>query len=401
VLVSIGEPRAAGRMASGAAQLEFDRHGGVDFDLHGLVGVRLMGATAGDVAAVRRQLGPVEGTLARRPDIVIRFLPQLALRGPVRLLGLGETGFTENDFFILRDRNNAPIKLRIPFEQLGEQCELVCQSGISAIPLLIAIVNLTALARGALPLHATAFRYRGCGALVTGWAKGGKTEALLAFMAHGAEYIGDEWVYLDQNGRMHGIPEPIRVWDSHLTDLPQLRRRLPRGSRSKLWTLKRLIGLVNAGRNGLPRYVSGRVLSLLNRQLHVQVPPEKLAGYFAARGGETKSVSLGTLTGSCDKLVFIGSHDSPKVVARPIDPREVARRMVFSLQQEQQVLQSHYWMFRFAFPQRSNPLIEQLESLQRARLSEFLAGKEAYEVLHPYPAPIPKLFDVMRPLFES
>ncbi|HMQ30942.1 MAG TPA: hypothetical protein PKD53_09445, partial [Chloroflexaceae bacterium] len=47
-------------------------HAWVDYDLHGLVGIRLIGASAGDAAAVTRQLGPVQAPLARDPDITIR-----------------------------------------------------------------------------------------------------------------------------------------------------------------------------------------------------------------------------------------------------------------------------------------------------------------------------------------
>ena len=82
--------------------------------------------------------------------------------------------------------------------------------GLPAIPLLVPIVNLTALANGALPLHASAFVHRGTGVVATGWSKGGKTEALLAFSANGARYVGDEWVYVAADGsRVSGIPSPF------------------------------------------------------------------------------------------------------------------------------------------------------------------------------------------------
>src|SRR3990172_3169438 len=97
------------------------------------------------------------------------------------------------------------------------------------------------LARGALPLHASAFLWNGTGALATGWAKGEKTEALLAFLTEGATYVGDEWVYLAGDGaRVFGIPEPIRIWDWQLEHVPWLGRRLPRGERARLAALRAL-----------------------------------------------------------------------------------------------------------------------------------------------------------------
>lgn len=71
------------------------------------------------------------------------------------------------------------------------------------MPLLIALVNATALSKGVLPLHASAVTFEGTGPLVAGWSKGGKTEALLSFMRRGALYVGDEWVYLSAD-RIHG-----------------------------------------------------------------------------------------------------------------------------------------------------------------------------------------------------
>ena len=72
------------------------------------------------------------------------------------------------------------------------------------------------------------------GTLVTGWSKGGKTELLMAAAGAGARYIGDEWVYLTTDGRMHGIPEPIRLWDWHLRQLPVAREQLTLTDRLKL-----------------------------------------------------------------------------------------------------------------------------------------------------------------------
>ena len=191
----------------------------VDYDLHGIVGIRLLGASESDVAAVTAQLGPIRAVLDRDPDVVIRFVDRLPVSN-LRYLGREEAGFTDDAFLVLRSRK-ARARVQIPVEEIGGRCEIVCESGLPAVPLLIPIVNVTALAKGVVPVHAAAFVHRGSGVLVTGWAKGGKTESLLGFMSHGAEYIGDEWVYVSADGRrLRGIPEPVRVWDWHLDDLP-------------------------------------------------------------------------------------------------------------------------------------------------------------------------------------
>ena len=102
-----------------------------------------------------------------------------------------------------------------------------------------------------------------------------------------------------------------------------------------------------------------------------------------------------------DKVFFVASHASAAVTVEPIEPEEIARRMVFSLQEERVELMSYYHKFRFAFPEARNDLIEQAEALERNMLQQILAGKEAYAVYHPYPVPIPSLFEAISPLFNK
>jgi hypothetical protein len=356
-----------------------------DYDLHGLAGIRLLNASLSDAAAVARQLGPLPESLSRDPDIVIRFVDRLPVSSRVRYLGLDEAGFTDDAFLVLRSRHKAPARVQIPFERIGNKCEIVCESGLPAVPLLIPIINLTVLAKGAIPLHASAFTYNGTGVLITGWSKGGKTETLLAFMAHGARYIGDEWVYISADGRrMYGIPEPIRLWNWHLEYVPQYRRLVRLKDRLRL----RALQLASLLSRAVPRApVVRRVTSILKRQSFVDLHPEELFGR-----------RLGTLAGDLGKVFFAVSHDAPDVSVQPVDPQEVARRMVFSLQHERLDLMSYYLKFRFAFPEASNDLIDRAERLQREGLARVLAGKDTFSVHHPYPVSLDALFQAVSPL---
>ena len=160
----------------------------MDFDLHGCVRVRLEGAGPREAAAVARQLGPIAARGTGEPDVTVRFVDRIETRGPVRLLGLDECGFSDDAFLVLRSKHKSRARVRIPMERIGERCEITCERGLPAVPLLVAIVNLTALTKGTLPLHAAAFEWNGAGVVVTGWSKGGKTETLLAFARRGARF---------------------------------------------------------------------------------------------------------------------------------------------------------------------------------------------------------------------
>ncbi len=367
----------------------------VDFDLHGLVGIRLLGAAAGDAAAVCRQLGLTPGTLTREPDVVLRFAPRVAVSSPVRYIGLDDAGFTDDAFLVLRGKHKSRVRVQIPLERIGRPCEIVCQSGLGEVPLLIDVVNLTMLAKDMVPIHASAFTYHGTGVLAAGWSQGGKTEALLAFMAEGAEYISDDWVYVSNDGRrMFGLPEPVQIWDWHLDELPQYRAALGSRPLARLRAIRWLRSMGRKWPRGQARRSAaekllGRVVSLLDRQLQVHVSPRKLFG----DGFKTQS-------GTLDRLLLLVSHESPAVIVEPIDAQQVAGRIVFSLQEERSRLMSYYRKFRFAFPDKMNPLLEQADRLHRAMLARVLADKRAYAVYHPYPMNIPALFEAIRPLCD-
>ena len=362
----------------------------LDFDLHGLVGIRLLDATESDARSVSAQLGPIRAHLDRDPDIVVRFVDRLRT-GHVRLLGLDDAGFTDDAFLVLRSKYKAPARVKIPLDAIGARPEIVCERGLPAIPLLVPIVNLTALANGALPLHASAFVHRGTGVVATGWSKGGKTEALLAFSANGARYVGDEWVYVAADGsRVSGIPEPVRVWDWHLHDLPAVRSRIGKGKRARLAAVRAVHSMgkrLTEGRRGAAARTYRRALPVLERQLHVDVRPSELFG----KGQAAADAPF-------DRLVFVESHDDESILVRPIEPDEIARRMEFSLAYERLDFMGYYHKFRFAFPDRASPLVENAARIERERLETVLRGKPAFSVSHPYPVSLPALYAAMEPV---
>jgi hypothetical protein len=363
----------------------------VDFNLHGLAGVRLLDAAGREIRAVSRQLGPIRGDFTGDPDIVIRFVDRLENSSTVRLLGLDDAAFTDDAFLVLRSRHKSKARVKIPIHQIGEGCEFVCERGLAMVPLLIPILNLTVLSKGALPLHAAAWIHGGRGTVATGWSKGGKTETLLAYMSRGASYVGDEWVYLDPSGKkMYGIPEPIRVWSWHLEHLPHFRELVASKDRARIGTLRSVVKGLERVTGGSARHGSAltrtinRITPLLKKQLCVDIEPHVLFGSEAC-----------VMEGSPDRFLFVASHESEEVSLRRVDPQEVARRMVFSLQEEQMNFMSYYWKFRFAFPDAASELVETSRERQQAALERILAGKEAFEMVHPYPVSIPSLFDVV------
>jgi hypothetical protein len=356
----------------------------VDLDLRGAAAIRLLDARPRDVATIRRQLGPIERTLDREPDIVIRFVDDLGRNRDLRYLGLNDAAFDEDSFYLLRGRFNAPVRVRIPFEQIGGPCEIVCERGLPAVPHLVAIVNLTALANGVMPLHAAAFLHRGLGVLVTGWSKGGKTETLLGFMARGAEYIGDEWVYLDPaKGSMSGLPEPMRLWDWQIRSVPGLAGSVPLASRAGMAVIRGTtavagaVGRLPVLRGRAPGRTIARGLPYLERQLAVQLPPSVV---FDGRV-HNDPVPI-------DRVLFVVSANRSDVAVSSIDPETLVERSVQSVDHERLDLVATYLKFRYAFPDRRNRLLEEASEREAALLRTALAGLPVLQVEHPYPPDI-------------
>ncbi|WP_091364262.1 hypothetical protein [Geodermatophilus telluris] len=363
----------------------------MDFDLHGFVRIRVLDGQDRDVETLVRQIGPLIAPLTGDPDITVRFVDELP--EPRRMVHAGpDCAAAGDDLYLLRGRDGIRARTLLPVETVGQRCDIVCERRTGHVPHLLAIINLTALSKGVLPLHASAFTYRGVGVLATGWAKGGKTETLLAFAARGARYVGDEWVYLTADGRMHGIPEPIRVWQWQLEQLPALRAGLPRGTRARLRALPavassatHLAGLLH----GLPASVLRRAAPVLARQANVRIPPAQVFGDLAV-----------ALHGRLDHVVLVESHDREEVSVEPVPGAWVAARMRASLEDERALFLTLYRQFRFLFPERRAPGVEDAPALECRLLEQILAGREAHALRHPHPLRLESLVAPVESVLE-
>ena len=199
----------------------------------------------------------------------------------------------------LRGRRKAGVRVAVPVDRLGSRpFELVAERGLPAVPYLLPIINLTMLAAGTIPVHASAFIADGRGILVTGWAKGGKSEALLAFADHGATYVGDEWVFVTADGAsMAGLPEPMRVWDWQLDQVPHLRDRIGRGRRLRLGAAAGTSRVLHATsrapllRSTAPGDTARRLEAIADQQRSLQIPPAQVFDGRVAPGPDDASTS--------------------------------------------------------------------------------------------------------------
>jgi hypothetical protein len=366
----------------------------IDFDLHGIVGVRLINPINSDIAAISYQLGLKPAFLSEEPDITIRFKKNIATPG-LKYLGLNSDGFTDKEFFLLKSRKRA-TKVQIPFEKIGSKCEIMCESGLKEIPLLIAIINLTFLKKNFIFLHGGAFVYKNLGILVTGWSKGGKTETLLGFTSHGAKYVADEWTILSHDGqKMFGIAEPVRLWKWQFQYVPQIKRKLDK-KKNLLFTIIQILDTFHHSfgkgifKNLFIFKMLTEAMPALKRQLNIQIQPQELFGKYIYRETATPR-----------KIFFVMSHSESAIQVKRYDSLEIAQRMISSNEYELLSLIQHYKAFKFAFPNLRNEFLENAAELQKTLLFNALKCLDGFQVLHPYPVSLDALFEKMEPFCQK
>jgi hypothetical protein len=308
---------------------------------------------------------------------------------------LNEAAFNDDGFYILTSGRH-PLKVKIPFEQIGNKCEIVCEQGIIGIPLLNHIINLTFLKKNHLPMHASAFSYNDVNALAIGWTKGGKSEALFSFINHGAKFVGDETVIFSADEKkMFGIPVPVSIWEWQFSEIPELMPRLSLQKKVLFGGVHFLDGIYNLSKkvklnNNSIISLLGDALPALRKQLNIRVAPEKI---FNGKL-EWNKVSL-------DKVILAMSYSEDEIKVSECSKDEITERMITSNLHEFDALYKYYETFKFAFPGIKNEFLENVQDTYYDLLPEAISGIESYKVLHPYPVSYEKLYDAMKPIFES
>jgi hypothetical protein len=367
----------------------------VDLDLHGIAGVRIIDGSQEHVAGVMRDVGLVRRPLSGPPDLVVRFVARLET-APVSHLGL-EHGWTDDGVVVRAPRHWAGGASLLPLHHLArlgagsEPFVITCERGVRSVPHLIDLLNICAVRRGWLPLHAAAVVHRGVGIVLVGWSKGGKTETLLGLLRRNATDVGDEWVYLGDDGNVLGVGHRMRMWDWHLQQAPELAARLPRAQRRRLATLRRVDGLHRRLPPTLRRTPPGKLLTAIiptiEAERGVYVKPHEL-------------LVASHLSNSCamDRLVHTQSSDDPSTTIEDGDPLLLADRMAASLRYERRSLADTLTKCAFAFPTAAPDPLADVTATESELLRERFAGRPTSVLTHPYPVSLDAMADAVERL---
>lgn len=361
--------------------------GPIEYDVHGVVGIRLIDPSAADLQALDLWLGPFRKPLASAPDVTVRYVDTLQSED-LSYIEHGRTGFDSHYFYLLRDRSAVP-RVRFPYDEVGGVCEIVCERGIGDVPFLMDAIRLRALARGFIPLHASAVVHDGVGVLMPAWAHGGKTTGLLALAAAGAEYVGDEWVLLSSDGsRMYGLPQAVPLHRWQVEQLGGVRGRVSAPKRTAAAAVRLIARAAEVGAGGIeaPGPFLQRAVAAADRRLDVHVDPVVLPG-----GVRPNAVA------DVHRVLFMIRRVVPGIVVERAQAAQVAVRAAAATAREHAAALTSYLAYRCAFPGRPNPWLEHVPQLLEESLIAALAGKETYLVHHPSPCSLLDLFAAMEP----
>jgi hypothetical protein len=362
-----------------------------DHVLRDLARIRLVDAPAAATARVGRILGTTPSAPDGDADIVVRWVDRVRTEGTVRWIGRDRSAADDGSFYVVeRGPDGARLLARLPLDRAGEPgLEIECDAGLVRPPALIELLNLRLLARGIVPIHGSAFRWRDRGVLAAGWSKGGKTEALLAFVADGADVIADEWTYALPDGRIVGVAEPVRIEQRQAEELgAAVQLPAAAGRRFRLARLAALVAGLLRRAGGPGRKVAEVLASPVERARSVTAPPGTLFG--------DRYLGWGTL----DHAVALFVTDRAAAVARPTTPERIADRMVFAHVHHRRDLVARYHELRFAFPDRRSELLERVEERERELLHAALVGVPCTELQLPSPPTLASVHEALAPQLE-
>lgn len=362
--------------------METNSHPSREFNIHGFVRVQLEGTGI----IIPEWLKSFEGPVGGKPDITVQFVERLDDASPVRFIELRQCGYTKSGF-VAYPRSVAARKISIPLEKIGEPFAIQCEAGIDALPLFEELVHLAAVNAGTLPLHASAFQYNGKTILASGYPQGGKTSLLLAFTAHEASFISDDWTYLDSKQQVYGIPFPVTLRGWQVAQLPSLQ--------SKISTRKRL---------------TQRVMMHLSKAVFLNGPESsraKLGRFFENRAnmtveseqifGKTQSDANKTL----DVFYLTMIHDSDTIVVEVTPPERALPQLLQMQMNEWQPFINMYKAYIAALPERRSMFLDNFTQNVADLIEERLDAVPIYSVYHPHPVNLNTLYDSVRPYLDQ
>jgi hypothetical protein len=159
--------------------------------------------------------------------------------------------------------------LRVDIEKVGiANFRVTCDVGFNKhffVVIMEYLIHHLILESGHYFCHASAFIYEGKVILCPAWRHVGKTNILLAFMNEGAQYLGDDWVIVNQEGLIMSMPKRLNLLFYNFREYPELCNHLDED-------FKLLFNFVNRAEAGLYE-LDDSTLGMLTEKARLRISP--------------------------------------------------------------------------------------------------------------------------------
>lgn len=212
-------------------------------------------------------------------------------------------------------------------------------------------------------IHSSSFGFNNKRVLIAAWAHTGKTNTLLSFLQHGADFYGDDWTILS-NSKLVAYPKTLNLFGYNFALFPELKSKMSAQFRS-IFGLTAMIGRIlkplSRGKSQLAHYAT-TLLELVQNQGHVRLVYSDV--FPETHIGKPEPVDL----------VILPQRSGKPIAHQTISAETFAQRISPCLRQERSKLSEWYAMYQFAFPGRTSSVLDQLERTEHDSLVSQLQG---------------------------
>jgi len=336
----------------------------VFLNIHNLVAIRIENASSEAKRLIQCEFGRFRMETLDRPDAHITFVDRINIAG--RLVFVGSSAAYDKERFYLHD--HAGSLVAFPYETLGNsvgyvECEKDLDLDLFHWGVMRPIIMFNLLSRDSALVHSSSLFHRGIGVLLPAWGFAGKTNLLLRFLKDGAEYISDDWTIVTKDGLMLSFPTSINVLGYNLAEFPELSAYGDWNARVRNFLYKRLAtSFWWLQRSGVKfgKWEKRIKSEIWNLNKKIRIPYERM-------------FPKGHVRDKCpiDQVFMLAPSNIDRIRIEDTKPENVARKMAYCLLYERDIVADHYNMFRFAFPERRNSLVEDKEIEERIMYEAF------------------------------
>jgi hypothetical protein len=325
-------------------------------------------------------LSPFIVSQTGKADLVIEMVDYIDIPNSASYISTGAI-YDDSDIYYF-DRYGHKFSTIFSDLDYGKACRVIAEKDVTPDSIynniIFPFIRYRVSSLGVALVHASAVELDGMGILFPAWARTGKTNILMHFLGNGGNYLGDDFVLINQEGSIFSYPKPINLYSYNFAEFPVLVRNLNTPRRCILFLSNITSGCSHAWSSALKKESNlKRLLALIESlasypMTHVQMDIQR------AFGKPSQALQI-----PISYTFFLARDQRDKIHITEGSPEDMAQKMARCLDAEFMHFQQLYRMFRFAFPDRKNNVIEYCARGEQQILEQAFGSGRTYNVTIP------------------